>query len=133
MATYGDGLSDVNVDDLLAFHREHGKLATVTAVRPPIRFGIMELDGSGRVERFREKPRGRDWVSAGFFVFEPGVLDYLDPTSVLEQEPMEKLAGDGQLMAFKHDGFWQPMDTYRELELLNELWDEGRPPWVLWD
>jgi glucose-1-phosphate cytidylyltransferase len=133
MATYGDGLSDVDVDELLAFHRAHGKLATVTAVRPLIRFGIMELDGSGKVERFREKPQGRDWVSAGFFVFEPGVLDYLDPTSVLEQEPMEKLAADGQLVAFRHDGFWQPMDTYRELELLNKLWDEGRPPWVLWD
>jgi glucose-1-phosphate cytidylyltransferase len=133
MATYGDGLSDVDVEALLAFHRSHGKLATVTAVRPPIRFGIMEMDESGKVERFREKPQGRDWVSAGFFVFEPGVLDYLDPASVLEQEPMEKLAADGQLMAFCHDGFWQPMDTYRELELLNELWNEGRPPWVLWD
>lgn len=132
MATYGDGLADVDISALLDFHRAHGKIATVTAVRPPIRFGIMELDEDGRVDRFLEKPRSRDWVSAGFFIFEPAILDYLSDDSVLEQEPLERLAKDGELMAFKHDGFWQPMDTYREREFLNQLWDEGEAPWALW-
>lgn len=132
MATYGDGVADVDISRLLDFHRSHGRIATITSVRPPIRFGIMDLDEDGRVERFREKPRGRDWVSAGFFVFEPGIFDYLSVDSVLEQEPLERLAKDGELMSFRHEGFWQPMDTYRERDLLNDLWDEDDAPWAVW-
>lgn len=133
MATYGDGLGDVDLTALHEFHRSHGKIATVTAVRPPIRFGIMDLDPDDHVQRFREKPRSRDWVSAGYFVFEPEIFDYLSDDSVLEQEPLERLAKDRELVAFRHDGFWQPMDTYRERDLLNQLWDEGDAPWAVWD
>ena len=133
MATYGDGLGDVDLNALADFHRSHGKIATVTAVRPPIRFGIMELGEDGKVDRFLEKPRSRDWVSAGFFIFEPAIFDYLSDDSILEQEPLERLAKDGELMAFRHEGFWQPMDTYRERDFLNQLWDEGDAPWALWN
>jgi glucose-1-phosphate cytidylyltransferase len=132
VCTYGDGLSDVPIDRLLAFHRDHGRLATVTTVRPLSRFGVMEVDGEGSVQRFREKPQVDGSVNAGFFVFEPGVFDYLDPNSILEEEPLARLAADGQLMAFQHDGFWQPMDTYRESVLLNNLWDSGAAPWRVW-
>ena len=100
---------------MLAFHRSHGRLATVTTVRPLSRFGIMEVGDQGAVRRFREKPQVDGWVNAGFFVFEPGVFAYLDADSVLEQEPLASLAEDGELMAYRHDGFWQPMDTYRGL------------------
>ena len=132
MCTYGDGLSDVPIDRLLAFHRSHGRLATVTTVRPLSRFGVMEVGEDLGVQRFREKPQVDGWVNAGFFVFEPGVFDYLGPDSVLEEEPLAELARDGQLMAFRHDGFWQPMDTYRESQLLNGLWDAGTAPWRVW-
>jgi glucose-1-phosphate cytidylyltransferase len=132
VCTYGDGLSDVPVDRLLAFHRAHGRLATVTTVRPLSRFGVMDVDGEGVVQRFREKPQVDGWVNAGFFVFEPGVFGYLGPDSVLEEQPLAALADDGQLMAFRHDGFWQPMDTYRESQLLNRLWDSGEAPWRVW-
>jgi len=133
IVTYGDGLADVNLKALLAFHESHGRLATVTTGRPLSRFGVMDLDDQGAVQRFREKPIVDDYVSAGFFVFEPEVIrSYLDEDCVLEQEPLERLVADGQLVAYQHEGFWQPMDTYREFKLLNDLWDQGDPPWKLW-
>jgi len=130
MATYGDGLGDVDLTALLAFHRRHGKLATVTAVRPPARFGELVLKDS-QVTAFTEKPQtSAGWINGGFFVFEPAVFDYLDDTSSLERGPLERLATDGQLMAFRHDGFWQPMDTLREKHLLEDLWQRGEAPWL---
>ena len=131
--TYGDGLADVDISALIAFHEAHGKLATVTTIRPLSRFGVMDLDTSGAVQQFREKPQTDDYVNAGFFIFEPKVLDYLDDECVLEQAPLEALARDGQLMAYRHDGFWQPMDTYREFQMLNEMWDSGQAPWKMWE
>jgi glucose-1-phosphate cytidylyltransferase len=130
MATYGDGLGDIDIQALVAFHRSHGKLATVTAVRPPSRFGGLVLE-NGAVAEFSEKPQvGEGWVNGGFFVFEPQVLDYLtDDDTILEREPLERLAADNQLMAFEHQGFWQPMDTLREKQILEELWLSGNAPW----
>ena len=132
LVTYGDGLADVDVGKLLAFHEAHGKLATVTTVRPLSRFGVMDLSAIGAVERFREKPLTEDYVNAGFFIFEPEVFSYLDGGCVLEQEPLEALASDHQLMAYRHEGFWQPMDTYREYTMLNQMWDAGEAPWRVW-
>ena len=126
--TYGDGIADVNIKELLAFHESHGKLATMTAVRPVSRFGVLEIDNDGLVSSFREKPQVDGWINVGYFVFEPEVLSYLDESSVLEQEPLSKLASDGQLVAYQHSGFWQPMDTYREATLLKELWQSGEAP-----
>lgn len=133
LVTYGDGLSDVNIRSLLEFHHAHGLLATITAVRPPARFGGLVLD-KNRVVEFSEKPQiGEGWINGGFFVFEPGVFDYLvDDTSVLERDPLEKLAVDKQLMAFRHTSFWQPMDTLREKQVLESLWDSGKAPWKVW-
>ena len=131
--TYGDGLADIDVGALLAFHRQQGRAATVTAVRPPGRFGVLDIDGE-RVRGFREKPLGDGaWINGGFFVLEPRVLDLIagDATS-WELEPMEALARDGQLAAYRHEGFWQPMDTLRERNLLQALWDGGRAPWKVW-
>ncbi|MBU3700558.1 MAG: glucose-1-phosphate cytidylyltransferase [Acidimicrobiia bacterium] len=132
IVTYGDGLADVDIDALLEFHRSHGRLATVTTVRPLSRFGVMDIGPDGVVEQFREKPQGDGNVNAGFFVFEPQVFDYLTPDCVLEEEPLERLAADKQLVAYRHDGFWQPMDTYRESTMLNEMWDRGDAPWKVW-
>lgn len=134
MATYGDCLSDVDIRSLVAFHRSHGRLATITAVRPPARFGGLALDGD-RVAEFTEKPQaGEGWINGGFFVFEPGVFDYLsDDQTILEREPLERLAADGQLMVFRHTGFWQPMDTLREKHILESLWAGGQTPWKIWD
>lgn len=132
IVTYGDGLADVDITKLLKFHESHGKLATVTTVRPLSRFGVMDLDATGKVERFREKPQTDDYVNAGFFVFESEVFDYLDEDCVLEQAPLEKLVSLGELMAYRHEGFWQPMDTYREFVMLNEIWDSGNAPWKVW-
>lgn len=133
MVTYGDGLGNVDITALVAFHRAHGKLATVTAVRPPARFGALALDGDG-VREFCEKPQtGEGWINGGFFIFEPQVLDYFDGDDCsMEREPLERLASEGQLMAFRHDGFWQPMDTLREKELLESLWASGAAPWKRW-
>ncbi|MGQ0764504.1 MAG: glucose-1-phosphate cytidylyltransferase [Gemmatimonadota bacterium] len=130
MATYGDGLSDVDLDGLLTFHRRHGRLATVTAVRPPARFGGLHIDGDS-VSEFSEKPQAEGgWINGGFFVLEPRVFDYISgDDSVFEREPLERLARDGQLMAFRHPGFFQPMDTVRERDLLESLWQSGRAPW----
>ncbi len=129
--TYGDGLADVDLKKLLAFHESHGKLATLTAVRPPARFGALQFDGD-RIEKFSEKPQtGEGWINGGFFVLEPQVLDYIagDSTS-FERDPLNRLAADGELMAFKHEGFFQPMDTLREKQLLERLWAEGSAPWT---
>ncbi len=133
MLTYGDGVANVDVRALAEFHKRHGKLATVTSVRPPARFGAMSFEGE-RVVRFKEKPQtGEGWINGGFFVFEPGVFDYIKgDTTILEQEPLENLANDGQLMSFKHEGFWQPMDTLRDKTQLEEMWANGNAPWKVW-
>ena len=130
MLTWGDGISDINIDQLLEFHRSHGKLATVTAVRPTARFGHLEFDGD-RIKEFSEKPQTSEgWINGAFFVLEPGVFDYIeDDNTQWEKAPMEQLAKDGQLMAYRHTGFWQCMDTLREKQLLQELWDQGKAPW----
>jgi glucose-1-phosphate cytidylyltransferase len=134
MATYGDGLSNVDLRQLLAFHRTHGRLATLTAVRPPARFGNMEFRGD-RVTRFTEKPQvGEGWINGGFFVFEPGVLEYIPgDAAALEREPLERLAADGELMAYQHGDFWQCMDTLRDRRLLDSMWSGGAAPWKVWD
>jgi glucose-1-phosphate cytidylyltransferase len=130
--TYADGLADVDLPRLLDFHAGHRALATMTVVRPELQFGVAELDGDDRVLGFHEKPRAEHWVNGGFFVFEPGVFDYLSDSSVLEREPLEGLAADGQLRAFRHTGFWDCMDTYKDAVLLNDLWVEGSAPWKVW-
>jgi glucose-1-phosphate cytidylyltransferase len=133
MLTWGDGVSDVDLKALLAFHRGHRKLATVTAVRPPARYGYMEFDGS-RVSRFSEKPQTAEgWINGAFFVLEPAVLDYIDGDDTMwEHAPLERLAAEGQLMAYKHTSFWQCMDTLRDKHVLQKLWDSGNPPWRIW-
>jgi len=132
--TYGDGVADVNISGLVKFHKEHGKLATVTAVQPPGRYGALNMDGNA-VKGFTEKPRGDGgWINGGFFVLSPECLKYIDgDQSGWESEPLAKLASDNQLMAFEHAGFWQPMDTLREKNLLEELWDSGKAPWKVWE
>jgi glucose-1-phosphate cytidylyltransferase len=132
--TYGDGVADVDITALIRFHRECGTIATVTAVQPPGRFGAMEVVGD-RILRFREKPRGDGaWINGGFFVLSPEVGRYLDgDDTVWEQEPLQRLAEDGQLSSFRHDGFWQPMDTLRDKRQLEELWASGEAPWQVWD
>jgi glucose-1-phosphate cytidylyltransferase len=134
MVTYGDGLADIDVRALLAFHESHRRLATVTVTRIPGRFGVVEADESNQVRRFREKPTDEAWVSAGFFVFERGVLDYLsaEDSCILERDPLERLARDEQLMAFRHAGEFFPMDTYRDHQALNDLWNRGQAPWRVW-
>jgi len=133
MLTWGDGVSNVDLHKLLEFHRSHGKLATVTAVRPPARYGYMEFDGD-RVVQFAEKPQAKEgWINGAFFVLEPGVFDYIDgDEQMFEQEPMERLAQNNQLMAYKHNSFWQCMDTLREKHLLESLWNSGEAPWKMW-
>jgi glucose-1-phosphate cytidylyltransferase len=133
MLTWGDGVSNVNLDDLLRFHKNHGKLATVTAVRPPARFGCMAFDGN-RVTEFSEKPQASEgWINGAFFVLEPGIFDYIEGDQTLwEKGPMERLARDGQLMAYRHTGFWQCMDTIHDKRLLEDLWSAGRAPWMTW-
>lgn len=130
--TYGDGLANVDMEELLRTHHEGGRLATLTAVQPTSRFGLMDIDESGAVRHFREKPRMNDWVSIGFFVFRPEVLDYLSAEGGLEEEGLTRLAIDGQLQAYMHEGFWQPMDTYREYLILQDLWTSGASPWRMW-
>ena len=133
MMTYGDGLSNVDIRALVAFHKAHGKLATVTTVRPPARFGGVIFDGDHVVE-FTEKPQAEGgWINGGFFVLEPGALEYIaGDKSIWEREPLEQLAIDGELMAFRHEGFWQPMDTLREKRVLEDLWRSGSAPWKVW-
>jgi glucose-1-phosphate cytidylyltransferase len=134
MVTYGDGVSDVDLAKVLKFHESHGKLATITTVRPFSRFGVLELGDKGNVEAFAEKPQMEGWASAGFFIFEPAVFDCLnaDPSCILEREPLERLAKENQLMAYRHEGFFFAMDTYREYLYLNELWHKGEAPWAVW-
>jgi glucose-1-phosphate cytidylyltransferase len=131
-ATYADGVADVDLGALLDFHQGHGGLATVTVVRPDLQWGVAELRGDA-VTGFVEKPRSEHWINGGFLCFEPGVFDYLDSDSVLEREPLSRLADDGELRAFRHEGFWDCMDTYKDAVILNDLWTEGRAPWRLWD
>jgi glucose-1-phosphate cytidylyltransferase len=130
MLTYGDGVSNIDISSLLAFHRAHGKIATVTSVRPPSRFGHLTIDGD-KVGRFSEKPLANEgWINGGFFVFERGIFDYLDSdATVLEKIPLERLASEGQLMAYRHTGYWQAMDTLRDKHVLEEQWATGSPPW----
>ena len=134
MLTWGDGVSDLNLHDLLEFHRRHGKLATMTVVRPPARFGLPTLDGDQVVE-FSEKPQTQEgWINGAFFVLEPQVFDYIDDDSTLwEKEPLERLASDRQLMAYRYTGFWQCMDTLRDKKRLQRLWDSGEAPWKIWE
>jgi len=134
MVTYGDGVCDVDIKKLVAFHKSHGRLATVTTVRPFSRFGLINLEADGRVIDFAEKPQVHGSASAGFFVFNRRVFDYLDatPECVLEREPLERLAEAGELMAFRHDGFFYAMDTYREYAYLNDLWNSNEAPWHIW-
>jgi glucose-1-phosphate cytidylyltransferase len=132
--TYGDGVSDVNIQKVVEFHKSHGRIGTITSVRPQSRYGVLNINEKGVVENFAEKPQSEGWVSAGLFVFQKNFFDYLsqDPGCVMEQEPLQKLARDGQLMAYQHDGFFFAMDTYRESIKLNELWDTNNAPWAPW-
>lgn len=134
LLTYGDGVSNVDIHDSIAFHRSHGKKATLTAVRPPARFGALELSDANAVRSFREKPVGDNlYVSGGFFVLSRDILNYIaDDTTVWERQPMEQLAREGELQAYRHDGFWHPMDTLRDKQYLDELWDSGKAAWKLW-
>lgn len=132
MCTYGDGLADINLSDLISYHESSGRIATVTTVKPLSRFGLMEVDERGIVKKFREKPVMDGWVNAGFFIFEPEIFEYLDEECVLEEAPLARLAQDGQLAAYRHEGFWQPMDTLRESNFLNELWNSNKAPWKNW-
>jgi len=134
MLTWGDGVSDMNLHDLLAFHRSHGKLATLTAVRPTARYGHLDLNGN-QVFEFSEKPQTREgWINGAFFVLEPQIFEYIDGDQTQwEKEPLERLAKDGQLMAYRHTSFWQCMDTLREKRILEDLWQSGKPPWKMWE
>lgn len=133
MVTWGDGVSNLDINALLEFHRSHGKLATLTAVRPPARYGHLEFKGDA-ISSFTEKPQASEgWVNGAFFVLEPGAFDYIvDDATMFEQSPLENLAKDEQLMAFRHEDFWQCMDTTREKKILNDLWDSGQAPWKVW-
>lgn len=134
MLTYGDGVANVDIKALVEFHKQHGKLATVTSIQPTGRFGALELDSENMVHGFQEKPQGDGaWINGGFFVMEPAVLDYIeDDATILEKEPLEGLARDGQLAAYKHSGFWQPMDTLRDRNHLENLWNSRKAPWKMW-
>lgn len=131
MATYGDGLADINISKLIEFHRTHGKTATITATRAPSRYGILDMTNNGHVKSFKEKVE-TEWINGGFFVFNKKMFDYLDPDCILERKPMEQIAEEGQMMAFQHNGFWIGMDTFREYEMLNNMWDKEQAPWKLW-
>ena len=131
-ATYGDGVSDLDLRRLEEFHRSHGRIATVTVVKPRLTFGVLDVDAEQRVTKFDEKPGLDGWINGGFFVFDERVFDYLEADSVLEHEPMERLAADGQLMAYQHHGFWACMDTYKDNIDLNTAWSCGEAPWRTW-
>jgi glucose-1-phosphate cytidylyltransferase len=131
--TYADGVADVDLEALLRFHDLHDDLATMTVVRPHLQWGVAELGEGDRVGGFAEKPRSEHWINGGFLCFEPGALAYLDAESVLEREPLRRLAADGQLHAYRHQGFWDCMDTYKDAVTLNDLWAAGEAPWRIWD
>lgn len=133
LCTYGDGLANVDIKELLKFHESHGKIATLTSVQPTNRFGAVAFDKSGLVTNFFEKPKSESWINGGFFVFDVRIFDYLNEDSTLEREPLEQLVKEEQLMVFKHHQFWQPMDTYRETIELNKMWDDGNAPWKNWE
>ena len=130
--TYADGVADLDLQAVLRHHREHGAAATVTVVRPELQFGVMDLDDEDKVSGFREKPRSTHWINGGFFVLEPRVFDVLRDDVVFEREPLERLAEQGELRAFRHEGFWDCMDTYKDAVLLNDLWANGDAPWKVW-
>ena len=132
-ATYADGVADVDLGSLLDFHRAHGELATLTVVRPNLQWGVAELGEGDRVTGFVEKPRSEHWINGGFFCFEPAALDYIGEDSVLEREPLQRLAAEGELRAFRHEGFWDCMDTYKDAVTLNDLWASGDAPWRVWE
>lgn len=135
MLTYGDGVSDINISDLVKFHRSHGKLMTMTSAQPDGRFGALDIGLDNQVQEFKEKPKGDgSWINAGFFVCEPQVFDYITEgdATIFEQRPLQSLARDGQIYTYKHDGFWMPMDTLRDKNTLNRLWAENKAPWQVW-
>jgi glucose-1-phosphate cytidylyltransferase len=132
MCTYGDGVADLNIAELLKSHINSGKLGTLTAVNPPTRFGVLEIGENSTIKDFNEKPNMQGWINGGFFVFEPEVLGYMQEGEALEGKPLRNLTKAGQLNAYTHEGFWQPMDTYREVEILNNLWDTNQAPWRVW-
>jgi glucose-1-phosphate cytidylyltransferase len=133
LCTYGDGVANIDLKALNSFHEAHGKIATVTSVRPTNRFGSMQIDKNNSVTEFAEKPLAEKRVNGGYFIFEPQIFNYLDNECILEKEPLEKLSTAGELKAYNHDGFWQPMDTFRETLELNDLWDSNQAPWKIWD
>jgi glucose-1-phosphate cytidylyltransferase len=130
--TYADGVADIDLESLLGYHRAHGAAATMTVVRPVLQFGVAELNGDGVVGRFTEKPRSEHWVNGGFFCFAPRALELLKPDSVLEREPLERLAAAGELRAYQHEGFWGCMDTYKDAVELGDMWSQGCAPWKIW-
>ncbi|MFI5028639.1 MAG: sugar phosphate nucleotidyltransferase [Solirubrobacterales bacterium] len=131
--TYADGVADVDLGALLGFHEDHGAQATMTVVRPHLQWGVADVDDEGRVEGFVEKPRSEHWINGGFFCFEPGALQYMEAESVLEREPLKRLAAEGELRAHRHEGFWDCMDTYKDAVVLNDLWLRGEAPWPTWE
>jgi glucose-1-phosphate cytidylyltransferase len=135
MLTYGDGVGDIDINELLAFHHRHGRLATLTAVQPFGRFGALDIDSENRIEHFVEKPKGEgSWINAGFFVLEPAVFSHIQgDQTIWEREPLEGLAAEGNLFAYKHSGFWRPMDTLRDKQELERTWSEGHAPWQKWE
>ncbi len=135
MLTYGDGVSNIDINELVKFHESHKKLSTVTAIQPAGRFGSLDLADADQVKGFQEKPKGDNaWINAGFFVMQPEIFNYIDDDkTILEKEPLERLAKNGQLVAYKHNGFWQPMDTLRDKIHLEELWESGKAPWKVWE
>jgi glucose-1-phosphate cytidylyltransferase len=135
MLTYGDGVADININKLLEYHKKHRRMATLTAVQPPARFGLANINDSNEVQSFIEKPVGDgNWINGGFFVLEPQIFDYIDGDHMIwEKEPMEKLAAKNQLMAYKHYGFWRPMDTLRDKSILEGLWNSKKAPWKIWE
>lgn len=134
MLTYGDGVADISINELIKFHRSKNVIATLTGVHPSSTYGVLDFKDGGRVKGFKEKPRLDGWINAGFFVFNKRIFDYLDDNCVLEKKPMEKLAADGQLAVYLHNGFWKSMDTFKDQQILNKLWEEGDPPpWKIWE
>lgn len=134
MLTYGDGVADININELVNYHKDHGKLATITSTQPSGRFGALNLSDDNVVYSFQEKPKGDGaWINAGFFVMEPEIFNYIEnDDTILEKEPLENIARNGELITYKHKGFWQPMDTLRDRNLLEELWKSGMAPWKVW-
>jgi glucose-1-phosphate cytidylyltransferase len=135
MVTYGDGLADIDIKGLVNFHKQHGQIGTMTSVQPMGRFGAVNMDGAGTINSFQEKPRGDGaWINGGFFVFSSKIFDYIEgDATVFEKEPLETLAQDGHLKAFKHKSYWQPMDTLREKKEMEKLWSTGSAPWKVWN